>query len=403
MFGMRIALLATFMLAISPWHILLSRWGLEANLFPIVFLAGFACLLHVRDSGWWFTVACILFGLCLYAYGTSYAFMPVFMVIALIMLLRTRLLLPAHLIVGLAVFLILAAPVALLVLVNGLDLPSISIGVITIPGFPVSARWETSTVLASSDVLGTLAANLWTGLRLLAVESDGILYSVVDPFGYFYRIGLLLAVAGVIVWRVRSGSRLELEPGLLLAWLGAALVIAALQSVNVNRFNIIFLPLLLFGAYGLDWLHSGHPAFLPASIFTLAAAFLAFSVAYHGESYRADAKSKFNQGILGALGFARELDTERVCVTDKVTQPYIYTLFSDPMDPREFALTVQYLDAQDPLRRVGTYGRYTFGSRNCALDSSTAYVLRAEEIPPRFGNRFEYEFFDNFVVYFPRR
>jgi hypothetical protein len=402
MFGSRIALLATSMLAISPWHILLSRWGLEANLFPILFLAGFACLLHIRGNGRWFSAACVLFALCLYAYGTAYAFIPVFMACALVMIMRTKLLRRMHLILGLACFLILAAPIALLVLINGLDLPSMSLGPITIPRFPVAARWETTTVLGSSDVAGTLGANVWTGLRLLAVESDGILYSVVDPFGYFYRIGLLLAIAGVTVLLVRFRVRFTLESGLLLAWLGAALLIAALQSVNVNRFNIVFLPLLLFGAYGLDFLHSRHPAFLPASIFTLTAAFLAFSLAYHGEPYRRQADSKFNQGILGALAFARQLNTEHVCVTDKVTQPYIYTLFSEPMDPRDFARTVQYLDAQDPLRRVGSYGRYTFGSRRCAEDGSTAYVLRAEEIPPRFGNRFQYEFFDGFVVYYPR-
>jgi len=401
LYDARLALVATFMLAISPWHILLSRWALDSNLFPFFFLVGFACLLYIQRSGWWFGVACTFFALCLYAYGTAYAVIPIFLLCALVIIAQSKLLRARHVIAGITCFAVLSAPIALLLLVNRLGLPSISLGPVTIPRFPVPVRWETTTLIGATDTLSTLATNVWTGMRLLAMESDGILYNVVDPFGYFYRVGLPLAVAGLILLLHQRRPGLRFEVRLLLAWLGAASIVAILQAVNINRFNIIFVPLLILGAHALDWLQSRYHALGPATAFVLAAAFLAFTVAYHSQPYRRQADSKFQDGLLAALGFARGLTDGGLCVTDKINMPYIYALFSEQTSPAAFQASVKYVDSTEPLRQVASFSRYTFGARNCVVDKDPTYVLRTDEVAPRLGNRYSYEFFDNFVVYYP--
>jgi hypothetical protein len=55
-----------------------------------------------------------------------------------------------------------------------------------------------------------------------------------------------------------------------------------------------------------------------------------------------------------------------------------------------------------PLRQVASYGRYTFGTERCSAGLAYTYVLAADEIPPRLGNRYQYEFFDNYVVYYAK-
>src|SRR5215471_1105110 len=45
-----LALIAAFLLAISPWHIMISRWGLDSNLLPAVFLFGVLFLLRASRS-----------------------------------------------------------------------------------------------------------------------------------------------------------------------------------------------------------------------------------------------------------------------------------------------------------------------------------------------------------------
>jgi hypothetical protein len=76
-------------------------------------------------------------------------------------------------------------------------------------------------------------------------------------------------------------------------------------------------------------------------------------------------------------------------------------LFSEQTSPAAFQASVKYVDSTEPLRQVASFGRYTFGARNCVVDKDPTYVLRTDEVAPRLGNRYSYEFFDNFVVYYP--
>jgi hypothetical protein len=401
-FDRRLGLLSMFFLAISPWHILLSRWGLESNFLPFVFLAGYVCLLGTRKLSAWLIPACILFGLCLYAYGTSYAVVPVFLLFALGTLAHNKLIGRRDLIPGAAAFVVLAIPIGLLLLVNTFHLTSIRLGPVTIPRFPTQARYEDATVLGSSKIAEAIASNVWTAFRLLLTQSDGSTYNVVDPYGYFYTFTFPIAVAGIVLLVMGRAERARVEVLLLIAWIAASGLIAVFQAVNINRFNIIFMPLLLSSAYFVGWLDSHWKAALPVSIIVLLAAFATFTAAYHGQSYRLQANVKFRPGLLPALQFARSSSANPLCVTDRINMPYIFALFSEHDSPADFLRTVEYVDALAPFRQVVSYGRYIFGTQNCTNVASYTYVLTTEEIPPRLGNRYQYEFFDDFVVYFPR-
>ena len=375
--------------------------GLDSNLLPFVFLAGFGCLLWVRENGWWFVPACLLFAACLYAYGTAYFVIPVFMAGVLFLMARGRRLRATQLWTGLTAFAVLAMPIGLLLMVNWLGLDSIRLGPFTAPRFPVAVRWESTTLLGSPNLLVGLSANVTTALRLLVTESDGISYNVVEPFGVFYRCALLLALAGVLL--ILTRRQWHLETALLLLWLGTAACVGLVSAVNINRFNIIFIPLIILGARALHELQAMHRALGPITALTLLAAFSAFTLSYHGEAYRNVADFKFQNGLIPALYWAEERAAGPICVTDKINMPYIYALFSNPTTPNEFQASVRYTDPTEPLRKVASFGRYAFGTSRCVGLENTTFVLTTQETPPRMGNRYGYEFFDNFVVYSPIR
>ena len=74
-----------FFLAICPWHIMKSRWGLESNIFPDMILLMVYLIISFLKNGKKFLLYlsfCIA-GLSFYAYGTSYFFVPVFVVFLL--------------------------------------------------------------------------------------------------------------------------------------------------------------------------------------------------------------------------------------------------------------------------------------------------------------------------------
>jgi 4-amino-4-deoxy-L-arabinose transferase-like glycosyltransferase len=72
------ALLSLFLLAISPWHIMMSRWALDANLFPFVFSLAFLCVLNMNRNPLWFLAGAVLLALSLYAYATAHFLVPLF-------------------------------------------------------------------------------------------------------------------------------------------------------------------------------------------------------------------------------------------------------------------------------------------------------------------------------------
>jgi hypothetical protein len=86
-FSPSIALLSIFLLAISPWHITISRWALESNLFPFVFSLSFLCFLYIDRRSFWFPVSMALLGISMYAYGTAYFITPLFIVFVIAFLL----------------------------------------------------------------------------------------------------------------------------------------------------------------------------------------------------------------------------------------------------------------------------------------------------------------------------
>ncbi len=222
-FNRQVGLLGAFLLAISPWHILLSRWGLESNFLPFVFLLAYACLLLGLKRRAWLFAACLLFGISLYAYGTAYAVVPVFIICAFVIMTRRTLVRPRDIAIGALLFSAVAAPIGLFLAINSLQLPSIALGPITIPRLPVEPRFETASLLGQANPTDSISNNLWAGLRLLLAESDGIIYNVVDPYGTSYHLGLPLAVAGlaVLMAEAKPTARVEFSVACELARFGA--------------------------------------------------------------------------------------------------------------------------------------------------------------------------------------
>jgi predicted membrane-bound mannosyltransferase len=85
-----LALIATFLLAICPWHIVMSRWALEANVFPALFLFGVLFLCRAQTHSRSAYLAAVFLGFSLWAYGPAYLVTPVFLALAALSLLWRR-------------------------------------------------------------------------------------------------------------------------------------------------------------------------------------------------------------------------------------------------------------------------------------------------------------------------
>ncbi len=81
LFNKNIGIVAAFLLAVSPWHLPITRWGHEASLVPFFTTLGLFLLLKSFHSAKWAIPAAITFGLSLYAYPVMKVFIPLAIII----------------------------------------------------------------------------------------------------------------------------------------------------------------------------------------------------------------------------------------------------------------------------------------------------------------------------------
>jgi hypothetical protein len=363
--GPAFAICALFFLAVCPWHVMASRWALESNLLPAFLLAGIYFTARAREREWALLPAAVCFGLSLYAYGTAFFFLPPFLTFSVLWL-RKRLR-PVSFLVSLAVFLLLALPISACQLRNALGLPGTTFLGLSLPAL-TETRQAATSVFGGGGVPAALG-HFKTFLGILIRQTDGLPYNAAASGGLYYFFGLPLAAVGI----VKSALSLKDTPGEapVLAALVCSVLCAFFIDVNVNRINMIWLPLVYFVSLGLyvvlcklaNW-----------SIIPLAGILVCFALFLSGyfSEFGGAGSPYFFPGLGEAIAYTAEQEPESVFISYCVNQPYIFVLFYEQIFPYDFIDTVDYVNPSGAFRWVRSFGKYRFGD---AADASGDYLI----------------------------
>ncbi|MBR1497716.1 MAG: glycosyltransferase family 39 protein [Oscillospiraceae bacterium] len=376
--GPGFGLTALALLALNPWHIMASRWALESNLLPFFLLAGVWLVGEAKQKPWALAGAGAAFGLSLYAYGAAFFFLPPFLLWALLWLRKS--LRPAPALTAAGLFALLALPIAACQALNVLGWEGVRVLGLTLPRLTEGRQ-------AAVSVFGGAKPeeNFRELLRILWKQNDGLIWNALPLWkgGLFYFFGLPAAVAGFFASLFLRKDHPEEAP--LRAALLCALLCAFLIRCNINRVNMLWLPMVYFSALGVWPLLSrqGKLAALPA--LGVAACALVFCYSYV-LAFGGEGNPNFFPGLGGAIRAAEALGAERVYVTDYVNQPYSFVLFYTAPPPEEFIETVEYHDPRAAFRRVERFGGWEFEDpAGCGLLVLHAGEAGAREILARSG------------------
>lgn len=401
-FDRRVARIGVWLLAVCPWHIMISRWGLEANMLPFVFLAGVTLLVWSLRRPRALIAAALAFATSLYAYGPSYFVVPVFVSVSLGYGLWHRLWPRRTVALAAVAFVVAAIPMGLNLAVNSLNLSDIHTPLFTVPRMTGTARYRTmgTTGLLSAAFLRHSAQNLQDAYDIFVHQSDGLISNVVPGFGILFWFGDALALVGVALLIARAVRR-RFDPSFfLLVWTGAAVALLAVVSVNVNRANILWLPYVGCAALAVEHLARRRAVGLLLAV-GFATGFVGFVATYFGPYHRMSAP-KFYASFGDAILHATRKTSGDICVTTAPDQPYIFVLFYTAEDPRTFYRTVRYADPHADFHDVLSFGRYRFGLDRCGATSNVLVVPRRDA--PKFDPAlFEAEHFERFSVLTRRR
>ena len=397
LFGEKAAWCAMATVALCPWHIMLSRWALESNLLPFVFLSAVACLVMARNSKYclgWLLCSCVLFGASLYAYGTAYLAVPIFLLGALALGISERSITPLHALFGGLVFAAIATPIFIYVLVNTFRWHTVTLVGLTIPSLPVEPRIH--TMLTASPFL----ENARDLCQLLVTQSDITIRNVTAPYGILYSTAFFaLSLAFAVMTAVLALQRRWVAMCALIAWwLIATLPTGLVQSPNINRINMLLMGMVVAAGLAfafIDQLVRG-AAVVSMGVLLVCSGF--FIHTYFTDEPRILAVA-YPSGFISALKRAQAVSepAANICVTDRVNMPYIFALFTERTDPRVYLRTVKYADANEPMRNVEAFGRYTFDLNRCNfLQADVVISSRRESVPNTFSAD---QSFSSFVVY----
>ena len=366
----RCALWAMFLLAICPWHVLLSRWGLESNLAPGFLLFGLYFFLRGLEDSRFFPLSALMYGLSLYAYATIWPFVPLLLLLQLAYCARHGRLRGGglHLALSALILALLALPLLLFLAVNFGLIDEIRLPFLSVPKLLYMRAGEIS--------FKNIPANLKNLFKILFTQSDGLSWNCAGVFGLIYPLSLpftLLGLVRCVRERISAGRERRFSmTALLLIQLLAGLLLGALISVNVNRVNIIFIPLVILTAVGVR--RAGELAgkrLLPAAAAAYALFFICFEL-YYFTDYREAIQRDFSYGLEAAVDAVSERGGS-VYLSADILYPDILFYSAQPTD--EFLDTVEYVAYPAAFLRASSFGRWRFGVDAGAPDASADYIL----------------------------
>lgn len=401
-FDKKKALTALSLLVICPWSIMSARWGLESNIFPTLFLfAVFFLLKGIHTSPKYFPLSFLLFAFSLYAYGTSYLILPLFFLLTVPYLIHKKHISIRYSILSLSLFLIIALPIILFVIINHLDLNQIQLFNFTIPKLG-SNRTTVIFNLFTTDFISVFAKNVLRFLNILVLQSDGNDYNAIPSFGTIYIISFPFFIIGLLnIFRERKFVK-ETHHFIFFSWLLVSFILGITSHININRINILFYPMLYFVVLGLFDVYKmlkseftrHYQVFFICCYTTL---FMLFA-GYYIVIFREKIKEDFSYGLGDAIQYAEKINTSGTINITKntINMPYIYVCFYNQIDPDIFRKTVIYKDINNGFREVQSFGRYTFG--NNLSPSNTIQIRSKDEMNLNNFDVSKYKNFGNYYV-----
>jgi len=386
-----VALLSAFLLAISPWHIMLSRWGLDSNIFPAFFLLGVYFFVSSFDNKKYFLLSFTFFALSLYAYNTAYFVVPIFILFSVLFSFCHKKIKISDIAVPLLVFVILSLPIYLYVAINIFKLDSIITPLFSIPRFSGVSRFQTS-FLDKIHKPGFFFENLKVLWNILKTQDDGLVWNSAGGFGYMYKISGFFALIGLITNlaiiaknRMRSFNKVFF----ILLWLAVSVALGVVMEANINRINIIFLPMIFLTASGIyylaDFINSRFLSgkSLKSLLLIIVIIYMmnfGFFVKFYFTDYQKIIGPVFYESFGEAINYAEKIrGTAPVCVTPPINMPYISVLFYTKAPVDIFLRTVKYANPGAEFQWVASFSDYNFKREECSSEKKYVYIISNSE------------------------
>ena len=362
---LRAAPIAVILAALSPWHLMMSRLGLEVTAAAATVDWATACFIFAvkRRREKWLIASALLFGISLYSYSTTKLFTPLMIGWLAILYWRELRSMARSAAAAAAAFALAALPQAWLFASRSAEM---------------AARLHQRSFLDEPGWMGRFATNWLDHFRPDFMFGNGDwLFLHPHELVLMYPAQALMAAAGAAMLLLPDYRRKALQ---LIGWLAVAAMPGAMLTPGssphpLHDFLLIspWAILAALGAVGLIdlpyWKREGGPAemrgagvAIAGTVMLLALIQGAGTAGYYFTEFPAEKASIFQYGAEELIRNAERLAApgEPIVIPLTLNQPYIYVLFFDAYPPRRF-FSEPVTEDHRLFGQVLAFDRYRFG------------------------------------------
>lgn len=356
--GEVLGLCSTFLLAINPWSIHFSRGAWEANV--ALFLTTLAVLLFLKKR---FLLSSFTFGLTFWTYQGAKLFTPL-LVIALFLIYKPyikKLILPG-----------LLGLVMLIPIILNFSSQSGRLKVFSVFSYSGNiVRGITQRYLNHLSPKYLFISGDWSNIR-----------HSIPYYGYFHLPEIITILIGLVILIKANNQTTKL----LICWLLLAILPSALSRDIVSgvRSLPMIIPLVILSGIGLSKLKLFYSLALLLSLLLFLDLYFIHSPFFTAK----DMLYPYKEALQTIKPYLN--DYNQIIFTDKLGQPYIYTLFYYQIDPSLYQAQNKFVD--NPNGDVGyvpSFEKFVYQNvdwRTQRGDSSTIFVGDNFELPEQDMN-----------------
>jgi len=407
----KIALLSSFLLAISPWHLQFSRIAFEANIGLGLHILGLAAFFSGLKRPGWLVISAFLLGLSLYAYHSERVFVPLLVLVLGIIWRKELFVIRRHVFIAVIVGLITVLPLVPLV-ANASAMTRLR-GTSPLSDQTALLKRTVEKIeadRAQGDFIGELLDNrrivyahtLFDGyishfsLKWLFLTGDNDRHHAPDN-GLLYLWELPFMLWGLVrIWQKGGNVR-----NVLFSWILIAPVAASPTGGTPHAIRtLVFLPAFqIFTACGLIQVmlyisqalkKVGLRRIITGSAICIYAIGIVGTTVFYFHMYYAHMNREYSQhwqyGYKEAVAFARERYSryEKIVVSTALEQPHMFFLFYTKYDPARYQAEGGTSSGGFKEYR-NTFGKFEFRPIRSwekeLHDGSVLYIATPREIP----------------------
>jgi hypothetical protein len=347
-----------------------------------------------------------MFAISLYAYGTSYLVVPLFLLLVIPFAIYKKKITTFPLTISATVFTILALPILLFIIINHFDYSPIKIVGMTMPRLTEN-RTTLIFNLAENNFLTQIIRNTLRFCYTCILQSDNPKHNVIAGFGTLYYVSLPFLLLGIGKILKDKKQRTQSTNFLMLIWLACSVILGLCTHTSINRLNIIFIPMIYFVAEGIfvgySILKEKYKNPYINGIAAIYGFYFLMFIGYYFTMYNEKIANNFCAGFDKSLQFCNENfpnDTINICKKN-INMPYIYICFYNRIPPDIFRKTVVYDEKNMYFRTVESFDKYRFVTPDKLIDSPLAIFSKDdfETFQNLIKNKKSQKFDEYYVVY----